>query len=742
MIDNHKVKSSHTRRSAIVYIRQSHPSQVENNRESTARQYALVEKAVALGWTRNQVITIDEDLGTSGKVFVKRSGFEHLNSEVALGRVGILLGLEVSRLARSNADWYRLLDMCAITDTLLADSDGLYHPALFNDRLILGLKGTMSEAELHVLRSRLDGGIRNKAARGELRRALPVGLVWGEEEGEIRFHPDEAVNGAIRTVLAKFTELGSARQVWLWFRLQNLSFPMHPLGMVPTLANCHQLRWVTPSYAAIYNVLSNPVYAGAYVYGKTRNERYVDEQGTVRKRIRHLPQAEWSVFLPGHHEGFIDWATFEANQARLEANIPAELHQAGRALREGSALLQGLAICGHCGRRLHIAYQGTNSTPRYYCRGEERNGGHRVECLRVGGLTIDQAVTDAFLEALTPAAVEATALAVQQLESDHDAALSQWRLEVERARYEAERAQRQYKAVDPENRLVARGLEKEWETRLQKIASAEAELRRREQQRPRTLTAEERQRVNTLGADLRLVWTAPTTTDRDRKELLRTLLEEVILSVERKDRESHAELTLRWRGGMITKLHVPLKSYQVQPTKTDEDTMSLLRRLAAHYPDNIIAGILNRQGRRPAYGGEFTAVHVGSLRRYHNIPRFEPSSESSAGDVLPIQKAAKVLGIAASTLHRWLNAGLVAGEQLTPGAPWRIRITEELRSLLVDTAPPDYVSVVEAMRRLGVSRQTLWQRVKSGELEALRVRQGQRKGLRIRVVDPPPSLFD
>jgi DNA invertase Pin-like site-specific DNA recombinase len=742
MIDNQKVKSSHTRRAAVVYIRQSHPAQVANNRESTARQYALVEKAIALGWTRDQVITIDEDLGVSGKVFVKRSGFEHLNAEVALGRVGILLGLEVSRLARSNADWYRLLDMCAITDTLLADSDGVYHPGLFNDRLILGLKGTMSEAELHVLRERLDGGIRNKAARGELRRALPVGLVWGEEEGEIGFHPDEAVNGAIRTVLAKFTELGSARQVWLWFRSQNLSFPMHPLGMVPTLANCHQLRWITPSYAAIYNVLSNPVYAGAYVYGKTRNERYVDEQGTVRKRIRHLPQAEWSVFLPGHHKGFIEWATFEANQARLEANIPAELHQAGVALREGSALLQGLAICGSCGRRLFIAYQGTNSTPRYYCRGAERNGGHRAECLNVGGLTIDQAVTDAFLEALTPAAVEATALAVQQLESDHDAALSQWRLEVERARYEAERAERQYKAVDPENRLVARGLEKEWETRLQNLASAEAELRRRQQQRPRTLTEKERQRINTLGSDLRLVWTAPTTNDRDRKELLRALLEEVILNVERKEKESHADLTLRWRGSMITKLHVPLKSYQVQPTKTDEDTMSLLRRLTAYYPDNIIAGILNRQGRKPAYGGQFTAGHVGKLRRYHNIPCFEPPSESPGGEVLPVQKAAKVLGIAASTLHRWLNAGLVAGEQLTPGAPWRIRITEEIRNLFVDIAPPDYVPVVDAMRRLGVSRQTLWQRVKNGELEARHVRQGQRKGLRIRVVDPPISLFD
>ena len=338
MIENSKVRSSHTHRAAIIYIRQSHPSQVENNRESTARQYALVEKAMALGWDRSQVTTIDEDLGLSGKVFVKRSGFDHLNAEVALGRVGILLGLEVSRLARSNADWYRLLDMCAITDTLLADSDGVYHPALFNDRLILGLKGTMSEAELHVLRQRLDGGLRNKAARGELRRALPVGLIWGEKEGEVRFHPDEAVTGCMRTIFAKFTELGSARQVWLWFRSEKLSFPQHPSGIVPTLANCHQLRWVSPTYIAINNVLRNPVYAGVYVYGKTRNECYVDEDGTVRKRIRTLPREEWSVFLPGHHEGFIDWATFEANQMRLQSNIRAELHQAGRALREGSAL--------------------------------------------------------------------------------------------------------------------------------------------------------------------------------------------------------------------------------------------------------------------------------------------------------------------------------------------------------------------------------------------------------------------
>ena len=312
---------------------------------------------------------------------------------------------------------------------------------------------------------------------------------------------------------------------------------------------------------------------------------------------------------------------------------------------------------------------------------------------------------------------------------------------MERARYEAERAERQYKAVDPENRLVARGLEKEWETRLQKLAAAEAELRRREQQRPRTLTQEERQRIHTLGSDLRLVWTAPTTTDRDRKELLRTLLEEVMLKVERKERENRADLTLRWRGGMITKLDVHLKRYHVRGPKTDEDTLSLLRRLAAYYPDHVIAGILNRQQRKPAYGGQFTAGQVGNLRRYHDIPRFEPATDSPSGEILPVQKAAKVLGVAASTLHRWLNAGFVAGEQLTPGAPWRIRITEDLRNLFVDTAQPDYLPVVDAMRRLGVSRQTLWQRVKSGELEALHVRQGKRKGLRIKIVDSPPGLF-
>ncbi len=733
MNDFSKVKPSHTQRAAFVYIRQSSPSQVEYNRESTARQYALVEKACALGWVKEQVIVIDQDLGLSGSGSVQRSGFARMTAEVALGHVGIVLGLEVSRLARNNADWYRLLDLCGITDTLIGDSDGIYHPALFNDRLVLGLKGTMSEAELHILRARLDGGIRNKAARGELRRGLPVGLVWGEEDGEVRFHPDEAVVSTIRTVFSKFTELGSVRKVWLWFRSEGLCFPLR----------AHMksaIRWVAPTYTALHHVLTNPVYAGAYAYGKSRHQRYLDEQGMLRRRTRHLPMAEWSVLLPEHHPGFIDWATFQANQARIDTNIHPQPHQAGGAVREGAALLQGLATCGKCGRRLHTHYRGRNSSPGYHCSGKDIVQGRGVYCLNVGGVQIDQAVVEAFLRTVTPASVEATQLAIQQLEADQDAALGQWRLAVERARYQAERAERQYRAVEPENRLVARGLETEWEKRLRDLAAAEAELQRREQQRPRALSLEEKNKIQSLGSDLTKVWTAPTTTDRDRKELLRALLEEVIIAVDRPEHRAH--LTLRWRGGTLTELDLSLPRSQPRGLRTEEDTISLLRRLAVHYSDDVIAGILNRQGRKTATGERFTANQVGSLRRYRKIARFRPPAEPLTGELATIRKAAKILGINTSTIHRWLNDGFIAGEQITPGAPWQIRITDELRARFVEQAPPDYLPMLETTMKLGVSRQTVLQRVKRGELEALLVTRGRRKGLRIRVVDDHPNLFE
>jgi DNA invertase Pin-like site-specific DNA recombinase len=733
MSNNEKIKPTHLQRCVYVYVRQSTASQVENNRESTDRQYKLVERAISLGWPKSQIYVIDEDLAQSGSGTVDRGGFTIMTTQVALGQVGLILSIEVSRVARNNAEWYRLLDLCGVTDTLIGDEDGLYHPGLYNDRLLLGLKGTMAEAELHVIRARLEGGIRNKAARGELRRGLPVGFLWGEEDGDIIFHPDQAVTGAIHTVFEKFTEMGSVRQVWLWFRSQGLSFPLQSNSLP-------EIQWISPTYTAIHTVLTNPVYAGAYVYGKTRYERYVDEAGHIRKRVRRLPRSEWAVFIHDHHKGFIDWETYEMIQSRIASNTRPRPNQASGATREGSALLQGIATCGRCSRRLRVYYQGKNSTPGYYCSANTIHNGKGTHCLRVGGVQIDKTVSEAFLHAVTPAGIEAAMLAEKNIEADQEAAIAQWRLQVERARYETERAERRYRAVEPENRLVARTLEAEWEGRLAELAAAEAELGRRERQRPDRLTEEDRERIHTLGADLGRVWEAPTTTDRDRKELLRTLLEEVNIAVERS--ESKAHLTLRWIGGLITELEVSLRGDRTPLIRTDEDTIELIRRLAVHYPDAVIAGILNRQGRRTARGHRFTVNRVGNVRRHWKIPRFDSANASSVGELVTVQKAAEMLGVAPSTVHRWLADGFIAGEQITPGAPWRIRMTEELRARFVEEAPQGYVPMIDAMRLLGVSRQSVLQRVKRGELSAVHVRRGRQKGIRIKVLDNQISLFD
>ncbi len=734
MSESAKLTASHLSRQAVVYLRQSSQAQVERNVESTARQYALVERAIDLGFARDQVMVIDEDLGISGSGLSDRSGFERLAAQVALGHAGLVLGLEVSRLARNNADWYRLLDLCGVTDTVIGDADGLYHPGSFNDRLLLGLKGTMSEAELHVLRARLVGGIRNKAARGELRRGLPVGLVWGQEDGEILLDPDEAVRGAIATIFERFGELGSVRQVWLWMRRERLVFPMRrfPHG---------EIQWIIPTYHQIHSVLENPVYAGAYAYGKTRRERYIDANGHPRQRMRRLAQADWEVLIWEHHPGFIDKATFDANRARIAANTHPRPHQAGGAVREGSALLQGIAVCGRCGRKLKVHYQGRpgHQSPAYHCPASILVEGRGSWCLRIGGSRIDQAVASALLAALSPGGVKAALAAAEALEQDHDAALAQWRLQVERAKYHAERAERRYRQVEPEHRLVARGLERDWEHALTALTQAEAELALREQQRPRTLTAPEREQLLALGSDLGRVWSAPSTSDRDRKQLLRCLIEEVILDVAREQRR--ATVTIRWRGGAITELAVALPKPQ-RGLHTDEDILQLLPRLAAHYDDATIAGILNRQGRRSATGERFTKIIVSGLRHYRNIPTYKPPDTPPDGELLPVGRAADELGIAASTLHRWLGAGFIAGEQDTPGAPWRIRVNDQLRALFVEDAPAGYVPIVDAMRILGVSRQTVLQRVKRGELQALHVRNGRRKGLRILVPAPEHTLFD
>jgi DNA invertase Pin-like site-specific DNA recombinase len=733
MSDAVKITSSHLARVAIVYLRQSSTAQVEHNRESTDRQYALVHKAGDLGWPVDRVVVIDEDLGLSGSGAVARSGFARLTAEVALGHVGLVLGLEVSRLARNNADWYRLIDLCGLSNTLIGDADGVYHPALFNDRLLLGLKGTMSEAELYVLRARLNGGIRNKAARGELRRGLPVGFVWGEADGEVDFHPDEAVRTTIASVFARFAETGSARRVWLWFRSEGLRFPLR-------MHQRCEIRWVEASYTAIHHVLSNPVYAGAYAYGKTRRETTLDASGARKKRVRHLPQSEWQVLIKEHHEGFIDWRTYEANQARLAANTRPGPHKTGGAVREGSALLQGLVSCGHCGRRLKTHYRGRNTTPGYHCAGKTIVEGRGCYCLNVGGVQIDGAVARTFLATLEPVKLAATLAAAERFELDTEAALKQWRLSAERAAYEAARAERRYRAVDPDNRLVARGLEREWEQRLTDLETAQAELARRQEQRPCVLSREERERLLALGADLAIVWDAPTTTSRDRKELLRALIEEVILSVDRDEPAAH--LTLRWKGGALTDIDVPLPRSRPATIRTDEATLDLVRRLATLYPDTIIAGILNRQGRTTARGHRFEANRVAHLRNHWRIPCFQPKLQAAEGEIMTVAAAAAVLNVAPSTLHRWLNDGLLAGEQVTPGAPWRIRLTEPLKARFSETAGQDFVTMQEATRALGVTRQTVLHRVKRGEIEAAHVTKGGKIGLRIKVIDRQARLFE
>jgi len=385
-----KVSDSHRSRAAVIYVRQSTLAQVERNTESRARQLDLVARAGELGWPRG-AIRVVEDQGISASVTGQRDGFESLVAEVALGQVGIILALEASRLARDNAAWYRLLDLAGVCDTLVGDADGVYHPALFGDRLLLGLMGIMSEAELHVLRARLTGGIRNKAARGELRRGLPAGLIWGVAPGEIIFHPDEAVTGVITAVFGQFAVLGSARAVWLWLREQNLRWPLQQATTVSR--GLPEITWVEPTYKAVLAALRHPAYAGAYVYGRTRAERYVDQHGRLRTRRRDLPSDQWEVLIPGHHDGFIDWDAYQDIQRRLDGNIPPAKGAPGTgAVREGSAHLQTLATCGVCGRKAAVYYDGERkATPGYYCTGGSPGASRGNWHLRVGGAAIDAA---------------------------------------------------------------------------------------------------------------------------------------------------------------------------------------------------------------------------------------------------------------------------------------------------------------------------------------------------------------
>jgi excisionase family DNA binding protein len=730
MTDRQKVTDGHRRRRAVVYVRQSSPTQLERNHESRARQYALRERAVELGWPEAQVAVVDGDLGRSGASADGRLGFRELVAEVGLGQVGLVLALEVSRLARSSADWHQLLDLCALTGTLIADQDGIYSPQDFNDRLLLGLKGTMSEAELHLIRARLDGGLRNKAERGELELNLPVGLER-DEDGRIVLSADEQVRHAIKRVFGLWRRLGSARQVAAELVAEGQRLPRRTVGS-------RRIRWVRASYGAVHDFLTNPVYAGAFVFGRTRAEKSLDPDGRVRTKTVELPIEQWSVCMPDHHPGYVSWGEYLATRERLRANVRPR-GEGGGAAREGGALLQGILRCGRCGRRMQVAYSGNDGrVPRYACqRGRDLHATGAV-CQSLGGLRLERAVAQAFLEAVTPAGIRASAEAITELERQHEERLRAQRLALERAEIEAGRARRQFDACEPEHRLVARTLEARLEETLGVLERERRKLAQLEQRRPEPLSADEREALARVARDLPRLWHAETTTARDRKELLRTLVAEAIVTVHQQPRR--AEIEIAWEGGARSRLSVLLIRRGPEGKRTDEDTVELIRALAVHHPDQQIAAILNKQGRRTGTGLPFNQARVKGIRQRAGIPAAPPPDPD--GKVMTIQQAAAELSVSTATIYRWLKAGLLPGEQTTPHAPWRIRLTDEVRARFVPDVPDGFVPLAEAARRLGVARQTVLHKVQRGELRAVQVTQGRRKGLRIQVSGVGAGLFD
>jgi len=729
MSDRDKITEAHRRLRAIVYVRQSSPGQVQNNHESRALQYALRERAIELGWPAGSVEVVDEDLARSGSSTDGRLGFKDLVAEVGLGRVGLILGREVSRLARNNADWYQLLDLCTLTGTLVADADGIYCPGNFNDRLVLGLKGTMAEAELHLIRTRLGDGLRNKAKRGELEQNLPVGLDR-DESGAITLSADEQVRHAIERVLCLWRRLGSARQVVMELVAEGQRLPRRTVGQ-------RRVRWVRASYGAVHDFLTNPEYAGAFVYGRTRTEKYLAD-GRVRRRTVQVPVEQWSVCIPDHHPGYVSWDEYLAGRERLRANV-IRRGEGGGAAREGTALLQGLVRCGRCGRRMQVAYSGTNGrVPRYACVRAHHLHGVAHACQSLGGVRMEKAVAAAFLEAVTPAGIRASAEAIEELEQAHEERLAGQRLAVERAQFEADRAQRQYDACEPENRLVARTLEGRLEQTLGELERERRKLAELESRRPEPLTSAERQALAQIAKDLPRLWAAETTTDRDRKELLRTLISEIVVTVT--DTPRRAEVEICWEGGARTQLTVPLVHRGVESTRTPDDTVELIRQLAAHSNDRQIAAILNKQGRRTGTGLPFTDPRVKFLRQKHGIRAAPPPNPDSG--LFTIEQAAAELGVNHTTIYRWLRAGLLPGEQTTVHAPWRIRLTDEIRARFVPDVPDDYLPLDDAAQRLGCARQTVLHKVQRGELNAVQVVSGRRKGLRIQVEGAANGLFD
>jgi DNA invertase Pin-like site-specific DNA recombinase len=631
-----KISAAHLERLAVVYVRQSSLAQVRQHTESTQRQYALAAEAERLGWPAARVEVIDDDLGLSGRSADGRSGFRELVGRVCVGEVGAILGLEVSRLARSSADLQRLLELARLTDTLVIDADGIYDLADFNDRLLLGLKGTMSEAELHLLAGRLQGAKRAAAERGELRFPLPVGLVY-DDEGQTVIDPDEEVRSAVTDLFAAFEQTGSAYGVVGAF--EGRRFPRRAYGG----AWAGELRWGRLTHSRALGVLSNPAYAGAYVYGRFRSRRLVDPDGTIRTTTVELPRSEWAVIIQDHHPGYIDWETFLRNEARLQRN---RTNAGERPPREGEALLQGILLCGGCGRQMSTRYQAGRGY--YECSKSRADHVETPRCRSVRSDTLDQAVARRLLDALTPDEVALALAAADEVQQRRARSTRAAELAVERARYEADRAERAFHACEPEHRLVARSLEQRWEARLAALAEAEQALA---QAKAAVAPLPPRAELEALCADLPGLWAAPTTSNRDRKRILRTLIADVTLTSEPGARQ--LQIGIRWQSGASEQLDVERPPRAQDARRTPAAAVELARRRGPELTNHELAAELNAAGQRTGTGRPFDPAAVQWLRWRYRIPSPPPFARGE----LSVHHVAERLGVSDGVVYYWITHG-------------------------------------------------------------------------------------
>ncbi|HSH77007.1 MAG TPA: recombinase family protein [Herpetosiphonaceae bacterium] len=668
-------------RLAYVYIRQSSPGQVLRNTESTDLQYRLVERAVNLGWPRERVTIIDEDLGKSGASAEGRLGFQHLIAEIGLARVGLVVSMDASRLARNNHDWYQLLDLCSIFGTLIADGERLYDPSTYHDRLLLGLSGMMSEAELYQLKQRLYQGELHKAERGELRLPLPVGLV--RVGGEVVQHPDEEVRARIELVFDKFTELKSAKAVMRYLQSVGLPLPSRPLrGPAP-----HQVAWETATSSRVLQILKNPAYAGAYVYGRQTRDPTRRKPGHPHSGIIRRPIDSWLVCLQNVHPAYIPWETFLANQERLRDNQSRYEEGQHGVPRKGQALLQGIVVCGRCGRHMGLRYSGPSGEyPVYVCNADQQQyGGKR--CQEARGLAIDTEIERLLLEALLPDRIELALAALESCERETEELGHQWSLRVERARYEAERARRQYDAVEPENRLVARSLERCWEGKLRLVEQVERERSEWADQRA-VVTPQDRELILELGEDLPAVWHASTTTAADRKQILRLIIKEVIVDGHRV--RGQVWFRINWRTGATSEHHLMRNVISYDEYSELEALQERVRELNAQgLMDSEIAARLDEEGFRTARGRTFSSELVWELRKRWGVPTVKVNGKECnptrwEDGTYSVEGAAEIIGVTKGTIYHWLLAARIQGRQLAKGMPWQIPLHENQIEALRD----------------------------------------------------------